>query len=138
MGHIQVDEAEHKRLTEAADKLATIEAERDAATKKAEEALALIAEANKATDAAQADRVIGAAGVEFTALEAKGLRVDMPVDESGRLDVPAFERLVKEAATEKAAESGAGRPSGMGTVSESTITDWDAYDKALSEISKGA
>lgn len=138
MGHIQVDEAEHKRLTEAAGKVATIEAERDAATKKAEEALALIAEANTAADAAQADRVIGAAGVRFTALEAKGLRVDMPVDESGRLDVPAFERLVKEAATEKAAESGAGRPTGMGTISESNTEFTEADADAALGIQKGA
>lgn len=122
MGHIQVDEAEHKRLTEAAQKLTTIEAERDAALQQAKESAAMIAEANKATDAAQADRVIADAGVTFTILEAKGLRVDMPVDESGRLDVPAFERLVKEAATEKANESGHGRPQGMGagTGTEST------------------
>lgn len=139
MGHIQIDEAEHKRLTEAAEKLATLEAERDAAVKKAEDAAALIVSANEAADKAQVDRVIGAAGVEFTALEAKGLRVDMPVDDSGRLDVPAFERLVKEAATEKAAESGAGRPSGMGTFSEST-TDYSEtdLDSVLGITQKGA
>lgn len=139
MGHIQVDEAEHKRLTGAAQKLATIEAERDAALQQAKESAALIAEANKAADTAQADRIISGAGVQFTALESKGLRVDMPVDESGRLDVPAFERLVKEAATEKAAESGAGRPTGFGSVSES-ITDFTEADAdaALGITQKGA
>ena len=40
--------------------------------------------------------------------------------QDGRLDAAQFEELVKEAATAKAAESGAGRPSGMGAVSEST------------------
>lgn len=139
MAQIQIDEAEHKRLTEASEKLATIEAERDAAVQKAQEAAALIAAANEAADKAQADRVIADAGVEFTALEAKGLRVDMPVDESGRLDVPAFERLVKEAATEKAAESGAGRPSGMGVVTESTTDISEAdLDGLLGITQKGA
>lgn len=138
MGHIQVDEAEHKRLTEAAQKLATIEAERDAALQQAKESAALIAEANKAADTAQADRVISGAGVQFTALEVKGLRVDMPVDESGRLDVPAFERLVKEAATEKAAESGAGRPTGFGSVNESTNDISEADLDGLLGIQKGA
>src|SRR5699024_2975832 len=139
MAQIQIDEAEHKRLTEASEKLATIEAERDAAVQKAEEAVALIAAANEAADKAQADRVIADAGVEFTALEAKGLRVDMPVDEAGRLDVPAFERLVKEAATAKAAESGAGRPSGMGSVTESTTDISEAdLDGVLGITQKGA
>ena len=120
MAPIQIDEAEHKRLTEAAEKVATIEAERDSAIQERDAARAEVAEAHRAADAATVDRIIGAAGVEFSALEAKGLRVDMPVDEAGRLDVPAFEELVKEAATAKAAESGAGRPSGMGAISEST------------------
>lgn len=139
MAQIQIDEAEHKRLTEAAEKLASIEAERDAATKKAEEAEALIAAANEAADQAQVDRVIAGAGVEFSALEAKGLRVDMPVDESGRLDVPAFERLVKEAADEKAAESGAGRPTGFGSTTESTTEFSEAdLDGVLGITQKGA
>ena len=119
MAQIQIDEAEHKRLTEASEKLATIEAERDSAVQELEEARKATAEANRAADAATVDRIIGAAGVEFSALEAKGLRADVPMQD-GRLDVPAFEELVKEAATAKAAESGAGRPSGMGVVSEST------------------
>lgn len=140
MGHIQIDEAEHKRLTEAAQKVASLEAERDAANTKAQEAMAKIAAANEAADKAQVDRIIAGAGVQFTTLEAKGLRADLPKGDDGRLDVTAFEATVKEAATEKAAESGHGRPTGFGHVAESTtaITDWDAYDKALSEISKGA
>lgn len=138
MAQIQIDEAEHKRLTEAAAQVATIEAERDASIKKAEEAVALIAAANEAADKAQVDRVIAGAGVEFSALEAKGLRVDMPVDESGRLDVPAFERLVKEAATEKAAESGHGRPTGFGSVNESTTDISEADLDGLLGIQKGA
>lgn len=130
MAHIQIDEAEHQRLTEAANKLAAAEDAQAKAVKRAEDAEAKIVAANEAADKAQADSIIAGAGVEFTALEAKGLRVDMPMSD-GRLDVPAFERLVKEAATEKAAESGAGRPQGMGTVSESTDYTQADYDRDL-------
>ena len=118
MAQIQIDEAEHKRLTEAAEKVAAAEAERDTARQELEEARKAATEAHAAADAATVDRIIGAAGVEFSALEAKGLRADLPM-EDGRLDATQFEELVKEAATAKAAESGAGRPSGMGAVTES-------------------
>lgn len=138
MAQIQIDEAEHKRLTEAAEKVAAAEAERDTAAKERDEARAELAESHKETDAAVVDRIISGAGVEFSALEAKGLRVDLPLTEAGRVDATRFEELVKEAATAKAAESGAGRPSGMGAVTDSTtdITEADA-DAALG-IQKGA
>ena len=138
MAQIQIDEAEHKRLTDAADKVAIIEAERDSAVQERDAARAEVAEAHRAADAATVDRIIGAAGVEFSALEAKGLRADLPM-EDGRLDAAKFEELVKEAATAKAAESGAGRPSGMGVVSESTtdITEAD-LDGLLGITQKGA
>lgn len=137
MGHIQIDEAEHKRLTEAADKVAAIESERAAAVERAEQAEAAVAEAHRQADAATADNIIANAGVEFTALEAKGLRVDMPVNESGRLDATAFEKLVKEAATEKANTTGAGRPTGFGTITESTTYSEADLDRDLG-IQKGA
>lgn len=138
MAQIQVDEAEHKRLTTAIEKVSVLESERDAAIQRAEDAEARIAEAQTAADTATVDRIIAAAGVEFSALEAKGLRAGLPMKD-GRLDATAFEESVKEAATAKAAESGAGRPSGMGTVSESTtdMTEADA-DAALGITQKGA
>ena len=137
MGHIQIDEAEHKRLTEAAEKVAAIEAERDSAIQERDAARTEATEAHRAADAATADSIIANAGVEFTALEAKGLRVDMPVNESGRLDATAFEKLVKEAATEKANTSGVGRPTGFGTVTESTTYSEADLDRDLG-IQKGA
>lgn len=138
MAQIQIDEAEHKRLTEASEKLATIEAERDSAVQELEEARRATAEAHRAADAATVDRIIAAAGVEFSALEAKGLRADVPMQD-GRLDAAQFEELVKEAATAKAAESGAGRPSGMGVVSESTNEFSEAdLDGLLGITQKGA
>ena len=138
MAQIQIDEAEHKRLTEAAEKVATIEAERDTAIQERDAARTEATEAHRAADAATVDRIIGAAGVEFSALEAKGLRADLPM-EDGRLDATRFEELVKEAATAKAAESGAGRPSGMGAVSESTNEFSEAdLDGVLGITQKGA
>ena len=139
MAQIQIDEAEHKRLTEAAEKVATIEAERDTAIQERDAARTEATEAHRAADAATVDRIIGAAGVEFSALEAKGLRADLPKGEDGRLDATKFEELVKEAATAKAAESGAGRPSGMGTVTESTTDISEAdLDGLLGITQKGA
>lgn len=138
MAQIQIDEAEHKRLTEASEKLATIEAERDSAVQERDAARAEVAEAHRAADAATIDRIIAGAGVEFSALEAKGLRADLPM-EDGRLDAAQFEELVKEAATVKAAESGAGRPSGLGTVNESTTEFSEAdLDGVLGITQKGA
>ena len=138
MAQIQIDEAEHKRLTEAADKVASIEAERDTARQELEEARKATAEAHAAADAATVDRIIGAAGVEFSALEAKGLRADVPKGEDGRVDAVAFEAAVKTAAEEKAAESGAGRPTGFGSVTESTTEFTEAEADAALGIQKGA
>jgi len=135
MAQIQIDEAEHKRLTEAAKQIEAIEAEKTAAIKRAEEAEAKIAAALEAADTAAAERIITAAGV-FTALEAKGLRADMPMTD-GRLDVPAFEKAVAEAAAEKREAAGEGRPTGLGDVSESTSYSEDDLNGVLG-IQKGA
>jgi hypothetical protein len=138
MAQIQIDEAEHKRLNDAAEKVSVLESERAAAIERAEQAEAQIAEAHAAADTATVDRIIAGAGVEFSALEAKGLRADLPKGDDGRLDATRFEELVKEAATAKAAESGAGRPSGMGAVTESTTDITEAEADAALGIQKGA
>lgn len=131
VAQIQIDEAEHKRLTTEAAKVATIEAERAAAIARAEKAETAVAEAHKATDDAHVQRVIESAGVEFSRLELAGLRADMPVTEAGRLDVAAFETAVREAAAEVKERAGYGRPSGVGTVTESD------YDRAAFERDLG-
>lgn len=138
MGHIQVDEAEHKRLTEAAQKLATIEAERTAAIERAETAEKRIAEANKKAETATVSRIVGEAGVEFSKWERAGIESVLPRTEDGALDEAAFTERVKEAATEKAAESGAGRPTGFGSVTESTTDITEAEADAALGIQKGA
>ena len=138
MARIQIEEAEHKRLTETATKVAAMEAERDTAINRAKEAEAKIVAANEAVDNAHIDRIIAAAGVEFTALEAKGLRVDLPKNDDARLDVEKFEAAVKEAATEKATESGQGRPQGLGHVTESNTSYSEADLDGVLGIQKGA
>lgn len=139
MAQIQIDEAEHKRLTTAAEKATVLEAERSAAIERAETAEAKIAEAHKQTDAVTVDRIIAAAGVDFTALEAKGLRVDLPFDDTGRLDATKFEATVKEAAAERAAADGQGRPTGLGHVNESNTDYSEAdLDSVLGITQKGA
>lgn len=138
MAQIQVDEAEHQRLTEAAQKLATTESERAAAIERAETAEKRIAEATKKAETATVSRIVGEAGVEFSKWERAGIESVLPRTEDGALDEAAFTERVKEAATEKAAESGAGRPSGMGTVSESTTDMTEAEADAALGIQKGA
>lgn len=139
MAQIQIDEAEHKRLTDAAEKVASIEAERDTARQELEEARKATADAYAAADAATVDRIIAAAGVEFSALEAKGLRADLPRTDAGRVDTAAFEKAVAESAAEKRAAAGEGRPTGMGTVTESTTEFSEAdLDGILGITQKGA
>ena len=109
MGSIQVDEAEHGRLTEAAGRLPTLEAELTAATQRATAA----EQALRERDTEQAARAVitreaTAAGVEFTALECRGLLAGLPTTDQG-LDEPAFTETVKSAVAEKSAA----RPAGL-------------------------
>ncbi|MDN5687122.1 MAG: hypothetical protein L0G94_10685 [Brachybacterium sp.] len=138
MAQIQIDEAEHKRLTETADKVAAMEAERDAATKRAEEADAKIAEADKKAETSTVSRIVGEAGVEFSKWERAGIESALPRTEDGALDEAAFTERVKEAATEKAAVSGHGRPHGLGHISESTTDYTEADLDGVLGIQKGA
>lgn len=139
MAQIQVDEAEHQRLTDAAEKVATIEAERDTARQDLEEARKVATEARQSAEAATVSRILSEAGVQFSKWERAGIESSLPRTEDDALDEAAFTERVKEAATEKAAESGAGRPSGMGAVSESTTEFSEAaLDGVLGITQKGA
>ena len=115
MGNIQVDEAEHGRLTEAAGRVPTLESERDAERQRAEVAERKLRDRENADAAAAViDAQALEADVTFTALERRGLVAVLPVTESGDLDKSAFEETVKTAAAEKAKESGAGSIRGFG------------------------
>lgn len=124
MGTIQIDEAEHKRLTATAEKVTAAEAAAKTARDDLEAARKAVTEAYRETDEQHVTRVLESAGVTFSRLEQTGLRHDLPVTEAGRLDVPAFEQRVREAAAEKQEAAGRGRPAGIGTVTESS------YDEA--------
>lgn len=138
MAQIQVDEAEHKRLTEAAAQVATIEAERDAARHELEEARKAAADARKVAESATVSRILSEAGVQFSKWERAGIESALPRTEDDALDEAAFTERVKEAATEKAAESGHGRPTGFGSVAESTTDISEADLDGLLGIQKGA
>lgn len=129
VAQIQIDEAEHKRLTEAAEKVAAAEAAQAAAEQRAQEAEQAIRAALEAADMATVDRIITSSGAEFTVLEAKGLRSDLPRTEEGRLDVPAFEKTVTEAAAEKG--TGEGRRFGLGAATESASFTEADLDRVL-------
>ena len=127
VAQIQIDEAEHKRLTTAAESVTALEAERDTLTKERDTLTAQLAEARKATEAATIARIIGEADTEFTALERAGLTVDLPRGEDDDLDIAAFEARVKTAAAESRAAMGDGRPHGVGVTESTTYTEADLH-----------
>lgn len=104
MGKIQVEESEHRALTEKAGRVDTLESERNAAVAERDELRAAEAD-RKRREAASA--IIGEAktpdgkAVEFTALETRGLMASLPVIESGEkageLDVAKFTETVTDA-----------------------------------------
>lgn len=115
MGNIQIEESEHKRLTETAGRVDALVAEN--ATLKTENAT--LKEADAARVRADRARVIvGAraqeAGVTFTDREVKGFLADVVVKEDGNLDEDAFTKLVDEDAAAKKKAVGEGAVSGFG------------------------
>lgn len=138
MGTIQIDEAEHQRLKDQAGRVETLESERDTAIAERDNAIAEATEARRAAETATVNRIIGEAAVAFTKWERAGITADLPYTESGTLDEAAFTTRVTEAATEKAAESGQGRPTGFGYVSESTDYTQADYDRDLGITTKEA
>lgn len=122
MGTIQVDEAEHGRLAEAAGRVPTLESERDQA----------ITERDQARRTLAAERIITAADAVFTPLERRGLLAELPVTESGDLDEAAFTTTVTEAAAARAAADGAGSVRGFGSTGGDTGTVSEAdIDQAV-------
>ena len=141
MGHIQVDEAEHGRLTEAAGRVPTLESERDAATTRATTAEGELA-LYKAREAARPAVTKKVAESTLPATR-KGRIVEsvlrqLRLDEAGKANadelVSITERELAEAETEMAeiAEAlGVGQVRGFGQTRESgtsasTVEDFDA------------
>lgn len=133
MGNIQIEESEHKALTEKAGRVPTLEAERDTHKNRADVAEAKLAERDRVDAAIKiiTERA-KEADVSFTALEAKGLIAGLPMKEND-LDVEAFTKAVDEAAAEKAKAGGAGTVTGFGgsNTSQTGAVSESDIDKAV-------
>jgi hypothetical protein len=122
MGNISIEEAEHRRLTEAAgrvtaleERATTAEAERDEAVTERDqlrEEKAVSARSSRAVAIVEARAT--EAGVGYTALEVKGLCVDLPLKEDGTLDEAAFTTSIDEDAAARKAAGGSGLVIGHG------------------------
>lgn len=115
MPKIQIEEAEHQRLVDEAGRVKTLESERDTEKARGDAAEARLSE-HERRDAAM--DLIREHTHAFTPLEAKGLLVELPLTEAGEFDADAFKTSLDEHAAKVAAAGGAGRISGMGTVTD--------------------
>ena len=135
----QIEEGRLAQLEEAAGRVPTIEAERDAARRERDQA---VAEARAIRNVEAARAVIAEAvaastiPTSFTALESRGLLADLPVTAEGGLDAVAYRAAVEAAVAEKASAAGAGKVRGFGA-SEDASTDskssttWGDIDKIM-------
>ena len=137
MGNIQVDEADHRRVTEAAGRVPTLESERDTAVRERDEArraLAVAEARGTAATSARARVVAGNATLPAAAVDriVESATRTIPLTESGQLDEPALHTAVDTARTVEeaylaglAASVGATGLTGFGAstdVTESTAT----------------
>lgn len=134
MGTIQIDEAEHQRLTDRAGQVESIEAARDEAIAERDALRAQITEAHRTADTDYMNSLIGG---EFTALEADGLRARATWGEDGRLDRDAFTKTVEATRTEAANRNQEGRPTHVGATESKDMSDAD-LDIALGITRKDA
>ena len=129
MATTTIEEATLTSLRSDAERVPTLESERDTAIRERDEAREANAHRDR-TDTARGviETQAREAGVTFTALESRGLLTHLPVTESGDLDEAAYTTSVKEAAAEKAEQTGAGHVTGFGQ----TVTEngGDTYSEA--------
>lgn len=126
MSTTTIEESRLAALEADAGRVQTLESERDTAT----------ARATVAENRAAAVEALAESGHTFTKLEKRGLLSELPVTEAGELDREAFDKAIKEAATERGSDPGTG-VTGFGstapgdTVTESTTDGWDDIDARL-------
>ncbi len=146
MGTIQVDEADYRRVTEAAGRVQTLESERDAAVTRAEtaeserDAAVTRAETAESTLATRdrgvaiakllKDATESAGGVELNEFERAGI-VSRAVIKDGVLDESATSTAFNEAVAKVAESHGKGRPRGLGGKVASTVTDTATVDESV-------
>lgn len=132
----QIEEARLRELEEAHGRVPTLESERDTAIRERDDATrALSAERalSRARTLISENEARRNAGVEFTALEERGLLATLPMTDAGALDEDTFTTTVSEAATDAAATRGAGSVRGFGGTSTGggeALTESD-IDKAV-------
>lgn len=114
MGDISIEESEHRRLKEAAERVPVLEAERDTAVRERDEARSELAARDRRDRAGEiiAERA-KEGGVSFTALEEAGLVAALPVKD-GQLDETAFTVTVDKHVAERKAAGGTGTVRGFG------------------------
>ena len=134
MGLIQVDEADHGRLTQEAGRVPTLTDERDQAIRRAEAAEAAL-RGHRNTDAARgilAEAIAASTTpVTFSALEQRGILAALPTTDAGDLDAAAFRSAVEAEVNAKAKSGGAGRVTGFGATEDAggkTVPTWDDID----------
>ena len=134
MGLIQVDEAEHGRLTQEAGRVPMLTDERDQAIRRADAAEAAL-RGHRNTDAARgilAEAIAASAfPVAFSALEQRGILAALPTTDAGDLDADAFRSAVEAEVSAKAKAGGAGRVTGFGVTEGAggkEIPTWDDID----------
>ena len=135
----QIEEGRLAQLEEAAGRVPTIEAERDAARRERDQA---VTEARAIRNVEAARAVIAEAvaasttPTSFTALESRGLLADLPVTAEGVLDAVAYRAAVEAAVAEKASAAGAGKVRGFGASEDAgadtkSSTTWGDIDKIM-------
>lgn len=141
MGHIQVEESEHRRLTEAAGRVQTLESERDAAVQRAETAeserdAALARETSRDRGVAIARLLTTAcesAKVELNEFERSGVAAKAVVKD-GALDESATKTAFDEALVKVAESRGHGKVRGLGGAVTSTVTPTPVDESAFDEL----
>ena len=132
MATTQIDEVELDRIRQDAERVPTLESERDTATRRAHTAEATLA----------AVRILHreAATVTVSSVEERGLLADLPLTEAGALDEAAYAATVQAFVAEKAEAAGAGKVTGFGSTAVESTTGgdpWAEIDTRLN-IGKGA
>lgn len=120
MAKIQIEESEHRGLTEKAGRVDALESEN--ATLKAEKAAL---EESRAADQrrTRAMDLIREHDHAFSPLEAKGLVAELPLTESGDFDETKFGEQLAEHAATAARAGGAGTVSGFGQTTDTTTKE---------------
>lgn len=141
MAQIQIEEAELGRLRADAERVQSLESERDTLARERDEARQALATRERDT---LVDATITEADQDnvLTGLERRGLAASVTVNEAGQVDVDALRAAVTTAVQEAAQRAGAGTVRGFGAatdsdqqvgVKESTASSLDAFGITIKE-----